>query len=280
MRDAQEVHNYVAALQYGLSELASFPICNRLLREMHERLLDGVFDDHGLYKNPGKFRQVQAYIGAEGGIATARYVPPPPDEIESLMADLEAYIHTKVKYHPTLVRIAILHYQFEAIHPFSDGNGRIGRLLISLLLASWGVLPEPLLYLSAYFERHVQEYRRRLWKVSCDNDWTGWVGFFLRGVCEEARDATERAKRLLSLREEYRKVFQKPQGSSSALALVDYLFKSPFVSVTGASKLLGVTYNSGKKNIEKLVAAGVLAEYRQRSWGKVYWSEPILDILR
>ncbi len=278
-RDAHEVHNYVVALEYGLEQLNTVPICNRLLKAMHEKLLDGVARDRGKYKNPGQFRKDQAYIGSLD-IASARYVAPPADRIEELMADLEQYVHTTVKYHPTLVRIAILHYQFEAIHPFSDGNGRIGRMLISLLLAAWDVLPQPLLYLSAYFEKHLDTYRQRLWHVSCDADWIGWVRFFVQGVYEEARDAAGRAKRVLDLRERYRQTFQRPRGSSSALTLVDSLFQTPFVTVQAAADLLAVTYNSGKKTVDKLVDAGILFEYTNRPWNRVYYAKAIFELLR
>ncbi|MGD9723829.1 MAG: Fic family protein [Pirellulales bacterium] len=278
--DAREVHNYVLALEHGLRELRDgMPLCNGMLRRMHERLLDGVSYERGRYKFPGQFRPDQAFIGRTDDIASARYVPPPPDLVEGLMSDLEKYIHSEVKYHPSLVRIALIHYQFEAIHPFSDGNGRIGRLLISLLLAAWEMLPQPLLYLSAYFERKVTEYRDRLWRVSCEEDWIGWIRFFLQGVRSEAEDATRRARQLLDLREAYRQLLQKPRGSGSPLVLTDFLFQQPFLTISHAAELLGVTYNSGMKNVEKLVEAGILSEYDQRAWGKIYYAKTILGVL-
>jgi Fic family protein len=278
--DAKEVLNYVVALEHGLRELRNgMPICNGLLRRMHELLMDGVPRERGLYKSPGKFRRDPAFIGRTRDIALARYVAPPPEYIEDLMADLEKYIHSDVKYHPNLIRIALVHYQFEAIHPFSDGNGRIGRLLISLLLAAWSILPEPLLYLSAYFERRADEYRDRLWRISCEEDWIGWVRFFLQGVQYEAEDATRRARKLLDLREKYRQMLQRPRGSGSPLVLVDFLFQHPFLTIRHAADLLHVTYNSGMKNVEKLVDAGILFEYDERVWGKIYYAKPILDVL-
>jgi Fic family protein len=279
-RDAREVHNYVVALEYGLQRLATLPICNRLLREMHEKLLDGVAPERGQYKNPGQFRREQAYIGNQYDMASARYVPPPPELLENLMNDLEHYFHASPKYHPALVRIAIAHYQFEAIHPFCDGNGRIGRLMISLLLAAWKILPQPLLYLSAYFERKADEYRRLLWRVSSQNDWAAWTKFFLRGVCAEAEDATNRAKAVLNLREEYRQQLQRRKGSTNAFSLVDLLFKSPFITVTEAANALEISYPSAKENVEKLVDAGVLVEYGERRWNRIYCAEPILSLLR
>jgi Fic family protein len=246
---------------------------------MHAILLAGVRHDRGQYKNPGRFRKTVAYIGAEN-IADARYVAPPADHIETAMASLEKYIHGKTAYHPTLIRIASIHYQFEAIHPFEDGNGRIGRLLISLLLAAWGILPQPLLYLSAYFDQHLDDYREKLWRVSAKQDWIGWTRFFLQGVLEEARDASNRAKRILELREEYRRQLQKSQRSSSILLLVDCLFKRPFVTVQMAADEMGVTYNSGKKAVEKLMDARILSEYPDQHWNRIYCAKPILEILK
>lgn len=277
-RDAREVHNYVLALEHGLDKLANdeLPICNRLLKEMHKILMDDVSEERGKYKRPGEFREDQAFIGSSD-LAKARYVAPPASTIDPLMAALEKYLHTPAKYHPTLIRIALAHYQFEAIHPFVDGNGRIGRLLISLLLASWGVLPQPLLYLSAYFERHVDEYRQRLWHVSRHGDWEGYLKFFLVGVREEARDATDRAKSVINLREEYRQQFQLKRGATSVLALVDYLFTTPFVTVTRAAQILGITYNAAKKNVDKLTEAGILLKYDESAWRSLYVARPILD---
>lgn len=280
IHDAREVHNYVVALNYGLQRLPSLPICNRLLREMHERLLDGVTPERGQYKSPGQFRREQAYIGNRYGIASARYVPPPPDQLERLMRDLEVYFHATTSHHPSLVRIAIAHYQFEAIHPFSDGNGRIGRLMISLLMAAWQILPQPLLYLSAYFEQHATEYRRLLWRVSAKNDWGAWTKFFLRGVHEVAEDATNRAKAVLRLREEYRELLQQRKGSTNALLLVDLLFKSPVISITEAAAALALSYPSAKQNVQRLVDAGILVGKDERRWNRIYVAESILNLLR
>ena len=250
---------------------------------MHEQLLSGATRDRGKDNNPGRFRDRQVYIGSALDIALARYVPPPAEKVDALMANLEEYANARTtgKYHPMLVRIAIAHYQFEAIHPFLDGNGRIGRLLISLLLSSWGILPEPLLYLSDYFERNKTEYQDRLWRVSRDADWIGWVQFFLKGVREVAHDATKRARTLLSMREQYRQSLQqgKRKASAKALALVDYIFRCPFITAQMAAGELGVTYNAGRKNIDKLIEAGILFEHESRTWNKLYYAKPVLDVL-
>ncbi len=275
--DAQEVHNYVVALEYGLSELKTMPVCNRLLRKMHEILMDGVAHERGLYKNPGRFRPDQAFIGPTRDIEMARYIPPPAELIPDLMASLEEYLNSEMKYHPSLVRIALAHYQFEAIHPFSDGNGRVGRLLISLLLAAWGLLPQPLLYLSAHFERRVDEYRDPLWRVSCDEDWTGWI--FCRGCGMRPRTLRGgHASCSISGRVIARRCRSRG-GSGSLLALSDHLFRYPFLTITDAAEVLKMTYNSGMKNVEKLVEAGILFEYGDRAWGRIYYAKPILEVL-
>lgn len=276
--DAREVHNYVVALMHGLKQLADLPVCNRLIREMHRRLMDGVTDERGAQKNPGDFRHGQAYIGG-ADIGSARYVAPPATAIEDLMADLEKYFYAPMVSHPTLVRLAVAHYQFEAIHPFSDGNGRCGRLLISLLLAAWQILPYPLLYLSAYFERNSTEYSERLWRVSCAGEWNDWVRFFVRGVNEVAKDATARSRALLGLREKYRQQLQSTRGAVSSLALVDILFTTPFFTIPEAAEALAVTYNAAKKNVAKLEAAGIVECLDNRRRNKLYCARDVLKAL-
>jgi Fic family protein len=198
--DVLEVANYVKALEYGLTRLADLPVSPRLLREMHERLMTDV---RGRHLAPAEFRRSQNWIGPPGcSLAEATYVPPPPDLMDATLADLERYIHARSDL-PPLVRLALIHYQFEAIHPFLDGNGRIGRLLITLLLAVWGLLPQPVLYLSAFFERHRSEYYDRLLAVSRRAEWEVWIEYFLAGVCSQAQDARDRSRRLLDLRETY-----------------------------------------------------------------------------
>src|ERR687898_1451233 len=199
--DVHEVQNYVRALEHGLERLEELPISVRLLREMHAVLMEGV---RGAQRDPGEFRRVQNWIGPPGAeISEASYVPPPPGEIPATLGALERYVHEDTGL-PPLVDIALVHYQFEAIHPFLDGNGRIGRLLITLMLIERDLLPEPLLYLSAYFERHRGAYYDHLLAVSQKGEWEEWLLFFLRGVSVEARDASLRAGKLFDLRETYR----------------------------------------------------------------------------
>ena len=275
--DVHEVANYVGALEYGLQRVNTLPVSLRLLRELHERLLQGV---RGGQATSGEFRKDQNWIGGPGcTLAEARYVPPPVEEMQESLRAFEKYLHSDDRGHPALVRLALVHYQFEAIHPFLDGNGRIGRLLVSLLSVHWGLLPAPLLYLSAYFERHRDRYYDLLLQVSQSGAWRDWVVFCLAGMTEQARDAGVRAKQLQDLRAEWRQRLTQRRASSLPLALVDALFASPFLSVPRASQLLEVTYPAARSNVQKLVAAGILTLVGQSSYDKIYVAEDILRII-
>lgn len=276
--DAREVYNYVRALEHGLERLSAMPVCNRLLKEMHGILLEGVSDARGQQKSPGEFRRAQAYVGSSD-IQAARYVAPPAASLETLMGQLERFINDEATRLPTLVKAAIIHYQFEAIHPFADGNGRVGRLLTSLLLSAWKILAEPLLYLSAYFERNKTDYVNHLWEVSRDGRWEEWVLFFLQGVATEAADATNRAKQLLSLREEYRAKLQRAKGTANLLELADRLFEWPVTDITGAARSLGMTFKGAQKNVDKLVAYGILEELPKRSRNRIYLAKQIIQLI-
>jgi Fic family protein len=277
--DAREVLNYVMALQHGLEQLREIPVCNRLMRDMHRILMDRVADDRGLHKSPGEFRNQQVYIGKDSDIRNARYVPPPSTEVPALMADLEQYINDCQKELPTLVKIALVHYQFEAIHPFSDGNGRLGRVLISLLLSSLNIIDQPLLYLSAFFERNQNEYVQNLWHVSRYGAWYKWVKFFLQGVIEESNDVIARAKRLMLLRESYRQSLQASRHGSSSLGLIDFLFHWPIVSVPDVAKKLDMSYPGAQKIVEKLAGSDILEEVTGRRRNRLYIAKEIIKIL-
>lgn len=274
--DAREVSNYVDALQLGLELIQEWPICGKVLKECHATLLHGVDRHRGAYKGPGEYRKVQAFIGSVP--QTARFVPPPEDRVESLMSGLEKYINSNSGL-PTLVDLALIHYQFEAIHPFSDGNGRVGRLLILLQLISKKVLPGPLLYLSAYFERFKDEYVRLLWEVSRQGAWEQWIVFFLQGIIEESRDACERARNLLALRESLRADFQKTASAAKSLALVDALFNWPVVTAASAKRLIGLTHQGAQNNIDRLVAKGILVEVTGKDRGRMYVARPIIQLM-
>jgi len=275
--DVREVLNYVNALEYGLKRLETLPVSLRLMRELHERLLAGVRGEHA---TPGEFRRSQNWIGAPGcTLHEATFVPPPLPQMHESLDALETYLHSQDVY-PPLVRLAFIHYQFEAIHPFVDGNGRIGRLLLSLLLVQWQLLPLPLLYLSAYFHRYRQDYYDLLLGVSERGDWRAWLLFFLRGVAEQARDALERARRLQDLREEWHRRLAQARTSALTLRLVDILFTSPILTISQAQRLLKVgSYHSARKNVEKLVSAGILQPEGDATYGKTYIAAEILRIV-
>jgi Fic family protein len=271
--DVNEVRNYVVALEYGMARLSTLPLSLRLVRELHERLMRGVRGDHA---TPGEFRRSQNRIGPAGSTpATAPYVPPPTVEMNRLLDDWERFLHARDAF-PDLIQAAIMHAQFEAIHPFLDGNGRVGRLLITLFLVERRRLPQPLLYLSAFIEANRNDYCDLLQRVHTHGDWHGWFRYFLAGVVEIATEATGKAETLLAMREGLRvELARKPR----AAALVDHLFENPFVTVARAAKLLEVTTPTARNAVEALVNHGVLVEQSGRQWGRVYLAKRILDAI-
>lgn len=273
--DAIEVSNYVKALDYGLARLKELPVSLRLIRELHERLMTGV---RGEDKTPGEFRLKQNWIGPPGcSLQDATYVPPPITHLQQVLADLEKYYHTDSRL-PVLIRLALTHYQFEAIHPFLDGNGRVGRLLITLLLCSHGLLPHPLLYLSAFFERYRQDYYRGLLAISQQGAWLDWIHFFLRGVEEQAQDAAARARQLQDLWQQYRARLQAARTSALTLRLVDNLMEVPVITYRRAEQLLEVTPRAAIQNVGKLVDAGILKEVSGRQRGQVFVASEIITL--
>jgi Fic family protein len=274
-KDVTEVVNYVRAMEYGLDQLrAGMPLCLRLIRAIHERLLEGV---RGGEKRPGEIRRCPVLIGRSGqSFLDARFVPPHFSELDSLLRRFETFLNVPGDV-PVLVQVAIIHYQFETIHPFMDGNGRVGRLLTTLLLCERGCLPQPLLYLSAYLERHDQEYKDHLLEVSRRGAWAEWIEFFARGVAEQATDAVRRARNMLELWKSYRRTMQETSQSSVVLRLVDELFNSPFVTMPGVAKLLDITHRAAKLNVEKLLQAGILKEVDpKKKTRRVYFAPAIL----
>ncbi|HVR99491.1 MAG TPA: Fic family protein [Thermoanaerobaculia bacterium] len=271
--DVREVRNYVAALEYGLERLRELPLSLRLVRELHERLMQGVRGDRA---TPGEFRRSQNWIGPAGSTpATAAYVPPPPDPMLECLSNWEQFLHDR-NHFPDLVQCAILHEQFEAIHPFLDGNGRVGRLLITLFLVERGRLPQPLLYLSDYIEAHRQEYYDSLQRVRTEGDWTGWLRFFLVGVEETARSAVRQAGELMELREAYRRrLSRKP----TAVSLLDELFVNPYLTAARAAGALAVSRPTARHAIALLQEQGLLSEVSGRRWGRVYLARPILEAI-
>jgi len=246
----REVHNYGLALQVGCHQLDRLPICLRVVREMHQTLLSGV---RGRDKRPGEWRQHQVHIGSD-----RRYVPPPAQHLRDALGSLESYINSEDNSLDPLVRAYVVHYQFEAIHPFYDGNGRVGRLLLALATYKWCKLSLPWLYMSAFFDRYKDEYIEKLFRVSAVGDWDSWVEFSLRGTIEQARDSVRRCKALLEMQRDY--VNRLPTGSMRLRHLVDALFTDPFVNIPQAARRMGITYHTAQGDIEKLVAAGILAQ--------------------
>lgn len=274
--DIREVANYVKALEYGLTRLKELPVSLRLIREIHERLMRGVRGDH---LTPGEFRRSQNWIGPPGcTLMDALFVPPPAEEMKKSLGEFEKFLHASSSL-PPLVRLALVHYQFEVIHPFLDGNGRVGRLLMTFLLCAEDLLPEPLLYLSDFFERHRQDYYRLLLGVSQKGNWMEWITFFLRGVAEQSQDAIKRSKKLLGLWQDCRDRLQSARSSALLLKLVDDLFSYPAVTVGLAAKRLKVTNRSAQLNIEKLVREGILKEATGKRRNRVFIAPSIIKII-
>jgi Fic family protein len=272
--DLREVRNYVEAMEHGLARLNDLPLSLRFVRELHERLMRGV---RGGHMTPGEFRRSQNWIGPPGStIATATYVPPPVTEMHQALADWETFLHDRSSL-PDLVQCALMHEQFEAIHPFLDGNGRVGRLLITLFLTERGRLTQPLLYLSAYIEAHRGDYYDALLRVRTDGDWRAWLMFFLTGVRETSVRAAGQAREIVRIREDFR---QRVQGTPKALALVDELLRTPYLTVADAQRQLEVTNPTARAAVNTLVAAGLLEEVGERSWRRLYVARPVLDVLR
>lgn len=259
-RDVDEVVNYVRAMNHGLERLPSLPVSVRLIREIHGKLLEGV---RGSHLTPGELRTSQNWIGPAGStIATAAFVPPPPQEIAASLSNLEQFLHSDAQL-PLLIKIGIAHAQFETIHPFLDGNGRVGRLLITFLLCEQKVLEKPVLYLSHYFKLHRQEYYEHLQAVRDRGDWEGWLGFFLRGVEDVANQATETARRILALREEHRTIItdRLNRAAANGHRVLEHLYRHPIVSVQEVRTLIGSTYPAANNLVARLEQAGILSEF-------------------
>jgi Fic family protein len=271
--DVDEVRNYIVALEHGIARLPKLPLSLRLVREIHAKLMKGVRGDKA---TPGEFRKSQNWIGAPGSTpATAAYVPPPVKEMHACLDSWEKFLHQRDEM-PVLVQCALVHEQFEAIHPFLDGNGRVGRLLVTLFLKERGRLSQPLLYLSDYIDEHRSDYYSLLQRVRTHGDWDSWLRYFIEGVRVIASDAVRRTTHVIELREEFRKrVGDKPK----ALALVDQLFTNPYVTVARAMEALDVTYPTALKAVELLVERKLLEKLGERRWAKLYLCRPVLEAI-
>lgn len=274
--DVQEVLNYVRALEYGLERVQTLPISLRFLRELHEILLRDV---RGGYAKPGEFRHTQNWIGKPGcTLNEATYVPPPPDELLNCLNAFEKYLHAEDDT-PPLVRLAWIHYQFEAIYPFIDGNGRIGRLLISLLLVYWELLPLPLLYISAWFEKYRADYYHLLLAVSELGNWQDWLAFFLRGITSQSNDALQRLKKLQDLQTSWRTQVARKRASATLLQLIDLLFEKPILTTRQIAERLNVTYVTAQNMVKRLVSEQVLIVNQDQRYAKTFTAQAILEIL-
>lgn len=271
--DLGEVRNYIVALEHGIERLPKMPLSLRLTREIHAKLMKDVRGDHA---TPGEFRRSQNWIGAQGSTpVTASYVPPPVAQMHECLSDWEKFLHLRGSM-PDLVQCALMHEQFEAIHPFLDGNGRVGRLLITLFLMERGRLSQPLLYLSDYIDKHRNDYYDLLQRVRMHGDWVAWLRYFINGVKVTASDAVKRTTHVIEMRENFRK---RVGDKVRALALVDQLFTNPYVTVAHAMKALAVTYPTALKAIELLVERKLLQKLGERRWGKLYVCKPILEAI-
>ncbi|MHB0981078.1 MAG: Fic family protein [Thermoleophilia bacterium] len=275
--DVTEVSNYVAALEHGVARLRTgFPLCNRLLREMHEKLLAS---SRGGGKMPGEFRRSQNWIGGTRP-GNARFVPTPPQHVPDAMAALERFLHADDPSYPVLVRAALAHVQFETIHPFLDGNGRIGRLLILLTLHEAGVLSRPLLYLSLYFKQHRAEYYRLLDLVRTEGDWEAWLDFFLEGVESTAGGAVQTAQRLVALfKDDTDRVQGLGRRAPTTLRVLDALRHRPVLTLNKVSRRVGVTFPTATKGMDALVELGIAREITGGRRNRVFAYDACLSVL-
>lgn len=276
-KDVDEVVNYVAAMRYGLHRLSTLPVSTRLITEIHARLLNGVRGNH---LTPGELRRSQNWIGTGGAtLSEATFVPPPPHVVPEALSDLERFLHRRDDL-PLLVRVGLAHAQFETIHPFLDGNGRVGRLLITFLLCEHRVLDKPVLYLSHFFKQHRQEYYARLQAVRDDGAWEEWLAFFLRGVAEVSAEATDTARRILALREEHRALItnQMKRAAGNGHRILESLFERPIISVAGAQTQLGLTFAGANNIIASLERLGILLEITGQARYRLFRYEPYVRL--
>lgn len=274
--DAREISNYIRALDHGLS--SEQPLGQSLIKAMHAKLLEGGV--RGGEKMPGAYRNRQAYIGSRTrGFAGARFVPPPPEHVQPCMDDLERFIREKSQSVPPIIHAALTHYQFETIHPFADGNGRVGRMLIMLQLCRSGLVSQPNFEISSFFDRHRDAYVDLMLAVSLDGSWLEWVRFFCRGVAHQAKEASARAGSLLELRRHYLAMVTEKRTSSLLRELVDWLFTKPVVTNPQIATKLNVRQQASQRHVDRLVELGILTEITEQSRNRVYVCRGLLEVI-
>lgn len=275
--DIGEVVNYIDAMNYGLERVRSLPLSLRLIRGIHSRLLAGV---RGQERRPGEFRSSQNWIGAPGcTLKTADFVPPPPQEMITAMGELEKFLYDESP-RPTLITCGLAHSQFETIHPFLDGNGRMGRLLITFLLCQRGVLSRPLLYLSHYFKQYRREYYNCLMSVREKGDWEGWIKFFLKGIWEVSKEAVETSRYIISLESEHTRLIQKQVRSGQGVNLLGLLFRYPIISIPEVKDRLQIAFGTANRLMNEFVRLGILKEITARERNRLFAYTKYLDSLR
>ena len=278
-RDVSDVVNYIRATEFALKRLKTLPLCNRLIKETHAVLLESV---RGQEKNPGEFRYSQNWIGGQGStLKNARYIPPNPNDMLTAMSDLEKYINSDSNLDP-LIQAALIHYQFETTHPFLDGNGRVGRLLITLFLMEKGILSTPALYISYYLKMNRIEYYDRMTQVRRTGDYEQWISFFLQAFADSAEDAIHTIDRLTALHDKNTKLFDAltKRQRASVLKVFSYLESNPIIDIQKTATALGMSYNTVSKAVSILVDDGILKQTDKSGKAKIYSYTEYLDILR
>ena len=277
-RNVADVVNYIKATEFAINRLQTLPLCNRLIKETHAVLMEGV---RGQEKSPGEFRHSQNWIGGQGStLKNARYIPPSPDDMQEAMSDLEKYINADDDL-DVLIRAALIHYQFETIHPFLDGNGRVGRLLITLFLMEKRVLSTPALYISYFLKKNRVEYYDRMTEVRTKGNYEQWVRFFLQAILECAEDATETIDELTRLHDaSVSAISGLGRAAKNAMLVFNYLESNPIIEISKTAKALGIAFNTASSAVHRLVDAGILVQTSANSRNRTFAYEAYLDILR
>ena len=276
-RDVNEVLNYVKALRFGLERLNELPISVRLIREIHERLLDGA---RGMERNPGELRNTQNWIGPAGStLNEATFIPPPPDTVPQALSQLESFLY-QTDPMPSLIKIGLAHAQFETIHPFLDGNGRMGRLLITFLLCERKILHQPVLYLSHHLKRYRNQYYDLLQNIRDNGNWENWIKFFLSAVAEVSQEATQTARRIVSLREEHRRIITENFGRTAAngIKVLEQLFSHPIISVNDLAKQTNISFTAANQLMRRFIEHHILTEMTGHTRNRQFRYRPYIDL--